>query len=75
MDEKKIANMLFDQFILFLTADTEQPLTEQPEAQPLIEALQEHCPDAQPGGWLAKLFLAFAGGVNAGFKMQEALNQ
>ena len=74
-DSAAIAGMIAQYFLDFLEDGTSRPghMTEQPEAQPLIAALQEICPQAQPGGWLAKMFLSFAGGVNAGLAIAESV--
>lgn len=74
-DSAAIAAMMAQYFLDFLEDGTSRPghMTEQPEAQPLIAALQEICPQAQPGGWLVKMFLAFAGGVDAGLAIAQSI--
>ena len=72
----EISAMIAQYFLDFLEDGTSRPgrMTEQPEAQPLIAALQEICPQADPGGWLAKMFLSFAGGVDAGLAIAERID-
>lgn len=71
-----IAGMMAQYFLAFMEDGISRPgrMTEQPEAQPLIAALQEICPQAQPGGWLAKMFLAFAGGIDAGLAIAQRID-
>lgn len=75
-DKAAVAGMITQYFLAFVEDGITRPgrMTEQPEAQPLIAALQEICPQAEPGGWLAKMLLAFAGGVDAGLAIAQRID-
>ena len=76
-EDAAIADMITSYFLAFLDEGKHKPgaITDDPEAQPLIAALQRVCPEAGNGGLLVKLLLTFAGGVDAGIKIAQQIGE
>jgi len=76
-EDAAIADMITGYFLAFLDEGNRKPgdMTADPEAQPLIAALQKVCPQATTGGLLVKLLLTFAGGVNAGIEIAQQIEK
>ena len=70
-DTAAVSAMFADYFLAFLEDGNTRSgtITEQPEAQPLLAALQDIAPDATENGLLAKMFLVFCGGIDAGIEI------
>lgn len=70
-DTAAVSAMFADYFLAFLEGDNDRTgtITEQPEAQPLLDTLQEIAPNAGRTSLFAKLFLVFCGGIDAGIEI------
>lgn len=84
MDEQRqenqfdeIANILVDYFFAFFNEINAKSgtMTDDPEAQPLIAALQREHPFVGANSPLVKLFLTFAGGVDAGIEIAQQIGE
>ena len=76
-DKAAVSEMIVQYFLAFLEDGNNHPgsITEQPEAQPFLDALQVVCPQADRHSPLAKMLLVFAGGVDAGLEICQKIDR